>query len=168
MSTRHSFFLGLFYFSFSRISSALIPLASSFFSGLSICLCLLRFQGCHFFFGLLQNRLLLFQRILLLLDCFLDGCDLSIQRCNSLLLLCDLGYLVFDDIGFRTVFAAFRSGHGDNLFPFYSCLSIALCWGVGNITFFSQFSFRPLSNCQNPFRLYPPYSKHPLLHPYDR
>lgn len=25
----------------------------SFFSGLSICLCLLRFQRCHFFFGLL-------------------------------------------------------------------------------------------------------------------
>ena len=46
-----------------------------------------------------------------------DGCDLSIQRGNSFLLLCDLGYVV--GMGsFGTVFAAFRSGHGDNLFPF--------------------------------------------------
>ena len=32
LSTRHLFFLGSCYFSFSRISSALIPLASNFFS----------------------------------------------------------------------------------------------------------------------------------------
>ena len=32
--------------------------------------------------------------------------------------LFDLGCVVFGDIGFRTVFAAFRSGHDDNLFPF--------------------------------------------------
>jgi hypothetical protein len=31
---------------------------------------------------------------------------------------CDLGCVAFGDIGFRTVFATFRSGHGDNLFPF--------------------------------------------------
>ena len=38
------------------------------------------------------------------------GCDLSIQRGNSFLLLCDLGYVV--GMGsFGTVFAAFRSGH---------------------------------------------------------
>mgnify|MGYP005811759129 CR=1 FL=1 len=41
-----------------------------------------------------------------------------LQRRNSLLLLRDLGCVAFGDIGFRTVFAAFRSGHGDNLFPF--------------------------------------------------
>ena len=64
------------------------------FSGLSICLCLLRFQGCHFFFGLLQSSLLLFQCVLLLFNRFLDGCDLGIQRRNSLLLLCDLGMVI--------------------------------------------------------------------------
>lgn len=90
----------------------------SFFSGLSIRLCLLRFQGCHFLFGFLQSSLLLVQCILLLLDCFLDGCDLSIQRCNSLLLLCELGYVVVGGIDFGTVFSVFRSWHGDNLFPF--------------------------------------------------
>lgn len=80
-----------------------------FFGGPSICLCLLRFQGCHFFFGLLQC-------ILLLLNRFLDGCDFSIQRRNSLLLLHNLGCVVV--ISFWTVFTAFRSGPSDNLFPF--------------------------------------------------
>ena len=90
----------------------------SFFSGLSICLCLLRSQGCHFFFGLFQSSLLLFQCVLLLFNRFLDGCDLGIQRRNSLLLLYDLRCIDFGDIGFRTVFATFRSGQGDNLFSF--------------------------------------------------
>ena len=62
--------------------------------------------------------LLLFQCVLLLFNRFLDGCDLGIQRRNSLLLLYDLGCIVFGDIGFRTVFVTFRSGHGDNLFSF--------------------------------------------------
>ena len=82
-----------------------------FFSSLSICLCLLRFQGCYFFFGFLQSSLLLFQCVLLFFNLFLDGCDLSIQRCNSLLLLCNLGCVVFGDIGFGTVFAALCSEH---------------------------------------------------------
>lgn len=69
-------------------------------------------------FGLLQSSLLLFQCVLLLFNRFLDRCDLGIQRRNSLLLLYDLGCIVFGDIGFRTVFATFRSGHGDNLFSF--------------------------------------------------
>ena len=90
----------------------------SFFSGLSICLCLLCFKSGQFFFGLLQRSLLLFQVSLQSVNVGSDGCDLSIQRCNSLLLLCDLSCIVFGDIGFGTVFAAFRSGHRDNLFPF--------------------------------------------------
>lgn len=48
-----------------------------FFSGLSIRLRLLRFQGCHFFFGLLQSSLLLFQCVLLLFNRFLDRYDLG-------------------------------------------------------------------------------------------
>jgi len=83
----------------------------SFFSGLSICLCLLRFQRCHFFFGLLQSRLLLFQVSLQSVNVGSDGSDLGIQRRNNLLLLCNLGCAVFGDIGFGAVFATFRSGH---------------------------------------------------------
>ena len=70
-----------------------------FFCSLSICLCLLCFQGCYFFFGLLQSRLLLFQSVLLLFNRFLDGCDLGVQRRNRLLLLCDLGYVDFPSPG---------------------------------------------------------------------
>lgn len=40
-----------------------------------------------------------------------DGCDLGSQGRNNLLLLCDLSCIVFGNIGFGTVFAAFRSGH---------------------------------------------------------
>lgn len=89
-----------------------------FFCSLSICLCLLCFQGCYFFFGLLQSRLLLFQSVLLLFNRFLDGCDLGVQRRNSLLLLRNLRCVVVGGIDFGTVFAAFRSGQRDNLFPF--------------------------------------------------
>ena len=49
-----------------------------------------------------------------------DGECVSIQRRNSLLLLCDLGCVVVGGIDFGTVFAAFRSGHRDNLFPLIS------------------------------------------------
>ena len=86
-----------------------------FFSGLGICLCLLRFQGCHFFFSLLQGRLLFFQISLQSVNVGGDGCNLSIQRCNSFLLLRNLSCVVV--ISFGAVFAAFRSGHRDNLFP---------------------------------------------------
>ena len=51
----------------------------SFFSSLRICLCLLRFQHCHFFFGLLQSSLLLFQISLQSVNVCGDGCDLSSQ-----------------------------------------------------------------------------------------
>ena len=123
------FFLGLFYFSFSRISSALIPLANSFlttlglgllcfFSGLGICFRLFCFQRGQLFFSFLQQYLLLFQCILLLFNRFLNGCDLSIQGRNRLLLLCDLGCVVFGDIGFGTVLLPFVLSIGDNLFPF--------------------------------------------------
>ena len=88
----------------------------SFFSGLSICLCLLRFQGCHFFFGLLQSRLLLFQVSLQSVNVGGDGCDLSSQGSDRFLLLRNLGCVVV--ISFGTVFTAFHSGHRDNLFPF--------------------------------------------------
>ena len=50
-----------------------------FLCGLSIFLCLLRFQGCHFFFGLLQSSLLLFQISLQSVNVCGDGCDLSSQ-----------------------------------------------------------------------------------------
>ena len=89
-----------------------------FFSGLSICLCLLRFQGCHFFFGLLQSSLLLFQVSLQSINIGGDGCDLGSRRRNSLLLLCDLSCIVFGNIGFGTVLLPFILGIGDNLFPF--------------------------------------------------
>lgn len=46
----------------------------SFFSDLSIGLCLLCFQSCHFFFSLLQSRLLLFQVSLQSVDVCGDGC----------------------------------------------------------------------------------------------
>ena len=65
-----------------------------FFGGLSIRLRLLRFQGCHFFFGFLQSSLLLFQVSLQSVNVDGDGCDFSIQRCNVLLLLRDLGCVV--------------------------------------------------------------------------
>ena len=65
-----------------------------FFSGLSICLCLLRFQGCHFFFGLLQSSLLLFQISLQSINVGGDGCDLSSQRSDIFPLLCDLGCVI--------------------------------------------------------------------------
>ena len=128
LSTRHFFVLGSCLFQFFEDLVRTHPACQQllqhnlcfsllcFFSGPSICLCLLRFQGCHFFFGLLQSSLLLFQCILLLLNRFLDGCDFRIQRRNSLLLLHNLGYVVV--ISFGTVFTAFRSGPSDNLFPF--------------------------------------------------
>ena len=65
-----------------------------FFSGLSICLCLLRFQGCHFFFGLLQSSLLLFQISFQSINVGGDGCDLSSQRSDIFPLLCDLGCVI--------------------------------------------------------------------------
>lgn len=89
-----------------------------FLCSLSICLCLLRFQRYHFFFGLLQSSLLLFQFSLQRVNVGGDGCDFGSQGSNRFLLLCDLGCVVFGDIDFGTVFAAFRSGHGDNLFLF--------------------------------------------------
>lgn len=122
LSTRHLFFLGSclsqFFKNLVRAHATCQQLLQhslcfgllSFFSSLSICFCLLRFQGCHFFFGLLQSRLLLFQCVLLLLNRFLDGCDLGIQRRNSPLLLYDLGCIVFGDIGFRTVLLPFVLG----------------------------------------------------------
>ena len=82
----------------------------SFFSGLSIRLCLLCFQGCRFFFGLLQSSLLLFQVSLQSVNICYDGCDLSIQGMDRFTLLRDLGCVV--GMGsFGTVFAAFCSGH---------------------------------------------------------
>ena len=82
----------------------------SFFSCFSICLGLLRFQRSQLFFSFLQSRLLLFQCVLLLFNRFLDGCNLSIQGRNSLLLLCDLGCVVFSSIGFGTVLLPFVLG----------------------------------------------------------
>ena len=73
-------------------------------------------EGCHFFFGPLQSRLLFFQVSFQSVNVGGDGCDLSIQRHNGLLFLRDLGCVVV--ISFGTVFAAFRSGHRDNFFPF--------------------------------------------------
>ena len=46
-----------------------------------------------------------------------DGCNLSSQGSDRFLLLRDLRCVVIGGIGFWTVFAAFRSGHRDNLFP---------------------------------------------------
>ena len=108
-------FLFISVFRGSRPHSSRLPATSSAQPLLQPSL-LLRFQGCHFFFGLLQSSLLLFQCILLLLNRFLDGCDFRIQRRNSLLLLHNLGCVVV--ISFGTVFTAFRSGPSDNLFPF--------------------------------------------------
>ena len=75
-------------------------------------LCFLRFQGCRFFFGLLQSRLLLFQFSLQSVNVGGDGCDLGIQRHNNLLLLYDLGWLVFNSVLFNHAFPI--------LFQFYS------------------------------------------------
>ena len=111
LSTRHFFclrFLFISVFRGSRPHSSRLPATSSAQPLLQPSL-LLRFQGCHFFFGLLQSSLLLFQCVLLLFNRFLDGCDLGIQRRNSLLLLRNLECVVFGSIGFGTVFAAFRS-----------------------------------------------------------
>ena len=41
-----------------------------------------------------------------------------VKGCDLFLFFSYLGCVVFGGIGFGTVFAAFRSGHGDNLFPF--------------------------------------------------
>ena len=83
----------------------------SLLSGLRICLCLLRFQHCHFFFDLLQSSLLLFKVSLQSVNVCSDGCNLSSQESDRFLLLYDLSCVVFGDIGFGTVFAAFCSGH---------------------------------------------------------
>ena len=111
MSTRHLFFFGSCLFQLFEdlirthaacqqlLQHSLCFSLLSFFSSLSICLCLLCFQGCYFFFGLLQSRLLLFQSVPLLFNRFLDGCDLGVQRRNRLLLLCDLGYVDFPSPG---------------------------------------------------------------------
>ena len=60
--------------------------------------------------------LLLFQSVLLLLNRFLDGCNFAVEGCDFFLRFCYLGCVVV--ISFGAVFAAFRSGHRDNLFPF--------------------------------------------------
>ena len=88
-----------------------------FLCGLSIFLCLIRFQGCHFFFGLLQSNLLFFLVSLQSVNVGGDGYNLSSKGNNRFLLLRDLRYVVIGGIGFWTVFTAFRSGHRDNLFP---------------------------------------------------
>ena len=115
LSTRHFFVLGSCLFQFFEDLVRTHPACQQLLQH-NLCFSLLRFQGCHFFFGLLQSSLLLFQCILLLLNRFLDGCDFRIQRRNSLLLLHNLGCVVV--ISFGTVFTAFRSGPSDNLFPF--------------------------------------------------
>ena len=81
-----------------------------FFCSFGVCLCLLRFQHCHFFFGLLQSSLLLFQVSFQCVDVSSDGSDFSSQRSDRFLFLRDLGCVVgMGSIG--TVFAAFCSGY---------------------------------------------------------
>ena len=65
-----------------------------FFCCLGICPGLLRFQRYHFFFGLLQSSLLLFQISLQSINVGGDGCDLSSQRSDIFPLLCDLGCVI--------------------------------------------------------------------------
>ena len=88
--TRHLFFLSSCYFSFSRISSALIPLASNFLSTASASSFLAssaalasafvffaskEASSFSAFFSFLQRYLLRFQSVLLLFNRFLDVCD---------------------------------------------------------------------------------------------
>lgn len=94
----------------------------SFFSGLSICLYLLRFHGCRFFFGLLQSNLLLFQVSFQSVNVGSDGSDLGIQRRNCLLLLRDLGCVVIDCL--RFVLAAF--GSGQKISAFLLCVVVLI------------------------------------------
>lgn len=89
-----------------------------FFGDLGIRFRLFCFQRGQLFFSFLQRCLLPFQISFQSIDISSNGSDLCVQRRNSLLLLRYLGCVVFGDIGFGTVFAAFRSWHGDNLFPF--------------------------------------------------
>ena len=125
LSTRHLFFLVLVYFSFSRISSALIPLASNFFSTLSASAFFASSAALASAFAFFASRdatsfSAFFRAAFFSFSVFfcssiafwMDAISVfSIQRCNSLLLLCNLGCVAFGDIGFWTVLASFGSGH---------------------------------------------------------
>lgn len=94
--TEFTFFL--FYFSHLRISYTFMPFAKncfgllSLFSGLTICLCLICFQRCYFFFTLLQVSL---QNI----NVCSDRCNLCIQWSERLLRLCNLETISFLEVG---------------------------------------------------------------------
>ena len=126
LSTRHLFFLGfLGYFSLARISSALMPPASNFFRTDSASAFFASSAALASSFAFFASRdatsfSAFFRAVFFSFSVFfcssiafwMDAISVfSIQRCNSLLLLCNLGCVAFGDIGFWTVLASFGSGH---------------------------------------------------------
>ena len=112
-----------FYFGFSRISSVLMPLASSFFStalasaflassaALASAFAFFASRDATSFSTFFRTVSFSFRSAFKVSMLAVDGCNLSIQRRNNLLLLRNLGSVVFSDIGFGTIFATFRSEH---------------------------------------------------------
>lgn len=118
LSTRHLFFLGSCYFSFSVISSALIPLASSFLSTASTSSFLtssatLASNFAFFAFKEASSfsafRTFFCSSVAFWMD--------TISVVKAVICSCFFRYLGCVVISFGTIFAAFRSGHRDNLFP---------------------------------------------------
>ena len=121
------YFLVLVYFSFSRISSALIPPASSFFTTASASVFLASSAALASAFAFFASRdatsfsaffravFFSFKSAFKVSMFGSDGCDLSSQGSDRFPLLCNPGSKIglkdcfFGVLG--TVFAAFRSGH---------------------------------------------------------
>ena len=116
-----SFRFFLFYFSFSRISSALIPLASSFLTTLSAsaffdssaalasAFAFFASKEVSSFSAFFSDVFFSFRSAFQSIDICGYGSDLCVQGRDGFLHLCNLRCVV--GIGFGTVFATFRSGH---------------------------------------------------------
>ena len=125
--TRHLFFLSSCYFSFSRISSALIPLASNFLStasassffassaALASAFVFFASKEASSFSAFFSDTFFAFRAFFCSSIAFWMY---AISVVKVVICSCFFRYLGCVVISFGTIFTAFRSGQHDNLFPF--------------------------------------------------
>lgn len=126
LSTRHLLFLGSCYFSFYRISSALIPLDSSFLSTTSASSFLASSATLASDFAFFASKEVssfsaFFSDTFFAFRAFFCSSIAfwmdAISVVKVVICSCFFRYLGCVVVSFGTIFTAFRSGHRDNLFP---------------------------------------------------